>query len=116
MAVTDYQIQESLRLALEEMTPKCVYLFGSAAKTPELANDIDLLFIVDNAVASTRDLSRRIRKRIADRGVPVDVVVATESQVKAAKVDVSSVLRHALQEGKCLYGSPPSSSTGEEVA
>ena len=116
MAVTDHQIQESLRLALEEVAPKCVYLFGSAAKAPEFANDIDLLFVFSEAVVSARDLSRRIRKRIADRGVPVDVVVATEEQVEAAKDDVSSVLRHAVREGKCLYGNPSPTSTSEEVA
>jgi predicted nucleotidyltransferase len=83
--------------------PYMVVLFGSHARgTAGPDSDVDFLIIMD--VPGTRRAARlAIYRALADRPLPVDVVVATPDDVRRRRDLPGTILYPALREGRVLY-------------
>jgi len=83
--------------------PRRILLFGSAANiNVSSPRDIDVLVIVENGT-HRRQTAQRIYRRLLGFGLPVDVVVATESDIALYRDSPGLVYREALSKGKDLY-------------
>jgi uncharacterized protein len=96
-------IDEIVRRILEVSKPRRLILFGSAARGEMGADsDLDILVIMPDGVHRRRT-AQIIYRRLAGLGLPKDIVVVTESDVREHGGNPSMVLYPALQEGKELY-------------
>lgn len=80
-----------------------IVLFGSAAEGrmgPD--SDLDLLVIVKDGLQRRRT-AQAIYKRLSGLGMPKDIVVVTESDIKKYKDNPSLIIFPALKTGKELY-------------
>ncbi len=89
---------------LSVVKPYRIVLFGSAVRgqlTPD--SDLDLLVIVPGPV-HRRQIEQQIYINLRGLRIPVDVVVATEEDLKNYGDRVGTIYRPALREGKVVYG------------
>ena len=97
-------LQEAIRRIVEVAHPKRVILFGSAARgTMGPGSDLDLLVIVSGP-AHRGEVAGRIYQNMIGLGVPVDVIVATEDDVRIHHDDPGMIYEVALEEGRVVYG------------
>ena len=83
--------------------PERVLLFGSAVSGKlGPGSDIDILVIVKDPV-HRRKLAQEIYRNLHGIQIPVDVIVATESDVQEYGDKVGTILRPALLHGKVIY-------------
>jgi predicted nucleotidyltransferase len=100
-------IEELVRRIVEVAQPVRIVLFGSAARGELKADsDLDVLVIVPEQNHRRRTAQRIYRHLI---GFPraVDVVVATESDVRKYKDNFSLVYYPASREGREIYAAAP---------
>jgi predicted nucleotidyltransferase len=84
-------------------TPEKIILFGSYARgTTTRDSDIDLL-IVMNVEGSLRGKTNEIDLLLADRTVPMDLLVVTPKQYERQKELIGTVVRQAVREGRVIY-------------
>ncbi len=96
-------LTEITRRIVETARPERILLFGSAVRgTWHKDSDLDLLVIVRGPVHRRR-LAQEIYRNLHGVDVPVDVVVATEDDVKTKGERVGNILRPALAEGRVIY-------------
>ncbi len=79
-----------------------VILFGSRARGDFKHNsDWDILIVVnkDLPFQEKRELSRIIRKRLAEFLIPSDIIVKSKEEINYYKDFMGSVVREALKEG-----------------
>lgn len=105
--VTDRERDELLDRVVRRITarfrPELIILFGSYARGKVTADsDLDLLVVMD-AGGSCRRKANEIDLALADRTVPMDVIVMTPRQFERRKHLVGTIARQASQEGKILY-------------
>ena len=96
-------IEEIVKRVTSAVHPLRVVLFGSAARGemgPE--SDVDLLIVVQDGT-SRRDASRKAFRALSGLGIPKDVIVVTESDVKEFGENPSLVIKPALEEGREVY-------------
>ena len=80
-----------------------IYLFGSYAYgEPNISSDIDLMVIIDDK-HDVFKTAFRIQRALADRIVPLDVLVNNKSAFYKAAKEVS-LQAHVKNEGVLLYG------------
>ena len=99
--------QEAIDTAVQRLVtaanPKKVILFGSFAEgTATSESDVDLL-VIEHAIASKRTEMVRLRKAIGSIGLPVDVLVVSESEVSDWGHLPGTAMYWALKKGKILY-------------
>jgi len=97
------RIDEAVNMLKEAAHPERIILFGSYARgeaTEE--SDIDFL-VIESQVSDYRMEMVRLRRVLRPLRIPVDVIVATESQVKEWGELPGTALYHALKEGKVVY-------------
>ncbi len=91
------EVCRELGAGLEE-----VILFGSRARGDfRKDSDWDILIITEREL-SWRErlrLSGEIRKRLAKRGMPVDVLIISREKLERLKNDPGYIYRYALSEG-----------------
>ena len=83
--------------------PLRILLFGSAARGrmgPE--SDLDLVVVVRDGVHRRRT-AQAIYQELSDIGIPKDIIVVTESDVRNYGDNPSLVICPALHEGRELY-------------
>jgi len=79
-----------------------IYLFGSYAYgTPDIYSDIDLMVVIDDKFDVFKT-AYKIQRGLADRVVPLDVVVNNESIFYEASNN-TSLQAHIKKEGTLLY-------------
>lgn len=96
-------IAEMVRRIVSRFNPDKIILFGSHARGqagPD--SDVDLL-VVMSVEGSKRGKATEIDETLADRTIPVDLIVATPEEFERARQQVGSVLRPAALEGLVLY-------------
>ena len=96
-------IEEATRRIIVVANPKRILLFGSAARgkmTKE--SDFDLLVVVGKPV-HRRQMAQKIYRGLRGIGIAIDVVVATEDDLKRYGSRAGTILKPALQEGRVLY-------------
>jgi uncharacterized protein len=102
---------EELEALLREITgriravsdPEQIILFGSYARGdagPD--SDLDLL-VIEREVAAPRRASTALRRVLRGLPAPVDVIVASSSDVERYRDITGLVLYPALREGRVLY-------------
>ena len=84
--------------------PLRIILFGSAARGECKAHsDLDILVVAPPGT-HCRKTSAAIYRQLIGFGCPVDVVVATDEDLRAYGSNPSLVYYPALREGKVIYG------------
>ena len=87
----------------ERFRPEKIIVFGSYARG-EVSRDSDLdLLVVMEVDGSCRRKANEIDLALADRTVPMDVIVVTPAQFDRQKDVVGTIVREAAREGKVLY-------------
>ena len=88
-----------------EVHPLRVLLFGSIARGVQNENsDIDLLVIMPEGI-HRRKTAQKLYQNIEGVGVPFDLIVATESDLKKHKNNIGLIYKSAMEEGRELYAS-----------
>jgi uncharacterized protein len=96
-------LDELVRRIVAEVGPRRVVLFGSAVRGDlQPGSDIDLLVVMPDG-AHRRRTAQHLYGRLGSDRPPVDLVVATESDILDHGDAPGYVYRTALREGRELY-------------
>ena len=105
VAALDKIIQDTVGGILLVVSPKQVFLFGSAARGNLHENsDIDLLVVVPNGM-HRRKTAQSIYRKMVGAELGADIVVVTEEDIEKYRNTEGMVIREALAEGRLVYGS-----------
>jgi predicted nucleotidyltransferase len=92
-----------VRKIVDSVNPIKIILFGSASRGDESqGSDYDILVIMPEGT-HRRNTSKILYKKIAESGVPVDIIVATPNDIEKHKNNIGLIYRSILVEGKELY-------------
>ncbi|MBI5638218.1 MAG: nucleotidyltransferase domain-containing protein [Nitrospinae bacterium] len=102
--MTDQEaIGKMAEVIVKRFHPEKIVLFGSYAKgTPGRDSDVDLLVIM-RVEGSKRKKTAEIDLALADRTLPLDVIVVTPEEAEKYRDVAGSIIYPALKEGKVLY-------------
>ena len=101
--ITDQQMSELVERIVDAVEPIQIILFGSMARGEAgRSSDIDVLVVVREGV-HRRKSAQLIYRRLLGFGIPVDVVVATTSDLEQYRDSPGLVYREAIREGRELY-------------
>lgn len=101
--ITNQEIDEVVRLIVENVNPDKIVLFGSYAYgTPNEDSDLDLLIIKDTDVEKYKR-GREVRKYLRGTKIPMDLLVYTTKEVEETKDDKTAFLYQILEKGMVLY-------------
>ncbi|HLF73527.1 MAG TPA: nucleotidyltransferase domain-containing protein [Anaerolineales bacterium] len=96
-------LDEVTRRIVASVKPQRVLLFGSAARgRMSKDSDFDMLVIMRGPV-HRRQTAQKIYRNLRGTGIAVDIVVATEKDLKEYGGRAGTILKSALQEGRVLY-------------
>ena len=96
-------LDELVKRIVDAVQPVRIILFGSAARsTMGPDSDLDILVVVRDGV-HRRKTAQAIYKCLRGIGLPKDVVVVTESDVRQFGMNPSLVIYPALNQGKDIY-------------
>ena len=96
-------LDQVVRRIVDAAQPDQIILFGSAARQ-QLRPDSDFdLLVVKSGVADTRELRQKIQTQLFGIPIPVDVVVATPEDLRAARHKDWTLLGRVQREGKRIY-------------
>lgn len=102
-SISEATLIELVRCIVDVVRPKRIILFGSAARGQMGPNsDLDVLVVMPDG-AHRRRTAQTIYRQLPALGVPKDIVVVTDSDVREYGDEPSLVLYPALREGKELY-------------
>jgi predicted nucleotidyltransferase len=96
-------LSDLVRRIVEVAHPRQIILFGSAARDemgPD--SDLDVLVVVPDATPC-RQTAQTIYRHLIGLDASVDVVVATESDLRQYGDNFSLVYYPALREGRAIY-------------
>jgi len=96
-------IREMVRRIVAQFRPDKIILFGSHARgDARPGSDVDLLVVMP-VQGSKRRRATEIDMALADRTVPLDLLVVTPEDFERGQTEIGSVLRPAALEGRVLY-------------
>jgi uncharacterized protein len=96
-------MDETVRRITERFHPEKIILFGSfvnGRSTPD--SDLDIL-IVMRVEGSRRDATNEIDLMLADRTIPMDLIVVTPEQFERQQNMLGSIIGSAVREGRVVY-------------
>jgi predicted nucleotidyltransferase len=97
------QLDAWVRRIAERFHPEKIVLFGSHARgTAREDSDVDLMVVV-RVDGSRRKLATAIDLALADRTLPLDLIVVTPEELERDRDQPGSIVRPALREGRVLY-------------
>ena len=103
MILTKRQTVDLVERIVAAAHPQRIILFGSSARGEAgRYSDIDLLIVAPEG-SHRRKTAQAIYRGLLGFGLPVDVVVATPSDLEKYRDSPSLVYREALREGRELY-------------
>lgn len=102
---TQEKVDLAVNAAIEVAKPSRVILFGSWARgQAKWDSDLDLAVLVpDSAEAHLTDIRRKLRRRLDEVPMTIDLVMATESYVGSLGTSVNSIYHQILREGRVAY-------------
>jgi predicted nucleotidyltransferase len=107
---TSRRVDENLLSALVRLIVAAsgasrVILFGSRARGQERADsDVDLLVVVTGRPEDRREKRRAISRALAERLVPIDILVRTEDEVREAALLGDPLIQSEIfSNGRALY-------------
>lgn len=96
-------LDEVTRRIVASVKPQRVVLFGSAARgRMSTDSDFDVLVVMRDPL-HRRQTAQKIYRNLHGTGIAVDIVVATEKDLKEYGGRTGTILKSALQEGRVLY-------------
>lgn len=96
-------LDEMVRRIVERFHPEKIILFGSYARN-ESTDDSDFdILVVMPAENSQRQKANEIDLALADRTVPMDVIVVTPEQFDRQKNLAGTIVYKAAREGRVIY-------------
>lgn len=99
----DPEVARMVRTIVERFDPDQIILFGSRALgTARPDSDVDLLVVL-HVEGSCRKKAVEIGVALADRTLPLDLIVVTPEQFARDQNRVGSVLRSAATEGRVVH-------------
>ena len=103
-AVTPAKVHKAVRLLIKVGRPNKIILFGSYITGHMNAHsDLDMLVVKQGPVRNPRQESARLRRRLGDIVMPMDILVIPESRLNALKERRDLVYREALTTGRIFY-------------
>lgn len=105
-AVTSEKVDAAVRRTIGFAHPKKIYLFGScvhAKPDGSPPRDMDMLVVVDDTVGRIYEESARIRGALGDIHMPMDIVVARESELERFAQVPGYIYREVLRNGRLVY-------------
>lgn len=101
--VSQQQIEQAVRILAQAVRPVKIILFGSYARgDARYDSDVDFL-VVESAVPNRRSEMARLRNILRPLRIPVDVIVASEAELREWGHLPGHILYWALKEGKALH-------------
>lgn len=101
--VSQQQIDQAVRILTQAARPVKIILFGSHARG-DAGHDSDVDFlVVESALPNRRSEMVRLRNILRPLRIPVDVIVASEAELKEWGHLPGHILYWALKEGKALH-------------
>ena len=102
---TPEKVDLAVKTAVEVSQPSRVYIFGSWARNQaSLDSDLDLaIFLEDDRRGEIPELRKKIRSSLGGLRMSVDLVLATEGQVKEFLSSINSIYYEIVHEGKLVY-------------
>jgi predicted nucleotidyltransferase len=103
MRADQRQLDELVRRIVEAVHPQKIILFGSAARGeigPD--SDVDVMVVMPEGTHRLRT-SGYLHTQLSGIPFPVDIVIATETDLKRYADDIGFIYRRVLKEGKQLY-------------
>ena len=83
--------------------PEMIILFGSCARGQATSDsDLDLLVVMEVS-GSCRQKANEIDLALADRTIPMDLIVVTPRQFERQKHVVGTIAHEAFRNGRILY-------------
>jgi predicted nucleotidyltransferase len=96
-------IREMVRRIAAQFYPDKIILFGSHARGDARPDsDVDLLVVMP-VEGSKRQKATEIDMALADRMVPLDLIVVTPEDFERGSHQIGSLLRPAVLEGRVMY-------------
>ncbi len=103
---TQEKIAEMVRRIVEGFHPEKIILFGSHARgTAGPDSDVDLLVVMP-VQGSRRRKATEIDLALADRTLPLDLIVVTPAEFERDRDQIGSIIRPVVLEGRLLYERP----------
>jgi uncharacterized protein len=103
MQASKEKLDELVKRVIEAVHPLQIILFGSTARGEAgRYSDIDLLVIVPDGT-HRRKTAQIIYRHLFGFDIPVDVVIATPSDIEKYKDSPGLIYREALRGGRELY-------------
>lgn len=101
--ISDEKLHDLVKRIVEVSHPLRVILFGSTARCEAgRHSDIDVLVVVEDGT-HRRHTAQHIYRNLLGFGIPVDVVVATLSDLEQYADSPGLIYREALRDGRELY-------------
>jgi predicted nucleotidyltransferase len=101
--VSQQQIDQAVHILAQAVRPVKIILFGSYARgDARHDSDVDFL-VVESSVPNRRSEMARLRNMLRPLRIPVDVIVASEAELREWSHLPGHVLYWALKEGKELH-------------
>ena len=103
MRITLREIEQLARRIASLSGARRIVLFGSAARgqqSPE--SDVDLLVVIPEG-EHRRQTARNLYRQLRQVGFPFDLVVATESDLRAHGAKPGLIYQTILREGRTVY-------------
>ena len=99
----DNMLDEMVKKIVEKFHPDKIILFGSYARN-EYTEDSDFdILVVMPVENSQRQKANEIDLALADRTVPMDLIVVTPEQFESLKDLIGTIVYQAAREGKVIY-------------
>ena len=96
-------LDEMVQRIVARFRPDRIILFGSHAHgMPTRDSDLDLLIVMP-VEGSRRSKANEIDLALADRAIPVDVIVVTPKQFERQKNVLGTIVREAVRGGRTVY-------------
>ncbi len=102
--LTDELLREVVGRLVDELDPVAIYMFGSHARNeagPD--SDVDLMVVVRETDQHPRELARRGRQSLWGLGMPFDIVVCTEADIRKWSEVPCNLIHTARTEGREVY-------------
>lgn len=103
MSNISQDIQKLIDQIVQLVDPLEIILFGSHARgDAEPDSDIDLLIVMPDGT-HRRDTARYLSQSLPRNGVPLDILVATDADMKNHADNIGLIYYYILKEGKRVY-------------
>jgi predicted nucleotidyltransferase len=102
--ITKHKVDAVVEKIVGLSHPQRVILFGSYARgEARPGSDLDVLVIVDDSLQNSRAESVRLRRALRGISMPLDIVVARQSDVDQLRDRPGLLYETALREGHIVY-------------